>query len=258
MAAGWTELLKARRSRMPWVTLLTFTVAALFGGLVMFILQDLRRARSMGLLGAKASLAGGDADWPAYLALLAQTVAVGGGVVFGLVVVWLFGREFSQGTVKDLLALPTARTTIVGAKFAVAAVWCVLLGLYTYLLGLLIGTVLGLPGWSAAIALGGLLRLLATAAMAMLLVTPFALAASVGRGYLAGVGCMILALFLAQVIALLGYGAYFPWSVPALFSGIAGPDRDPPGLVGYVLVVLVGVGGMVATAAWWRRADQDR
>ncbi|HEY3692884.1 MAG TPA: ABC transporter permease [Pseudonocardiaceae bacterium] len=252
------ELLKARRSRLPWVTVLAFTVVAVFGGLVMFIQQDPGRARSMGLLGTKAALTGGDADWPAYFALLAQAIAVGGGLVFGLVVVWMFGREFSQGTVKDLLALPSARIMIVGGKFVVAAVWCVTLGLYTYLVGLVVGMALGLPGWSVTVAVTGLLRLLATAVMAMMLVTPFALAASVGRGYLAGVGIMFVASFLAQVIALLGYGQYFPWSVPALFSGIAGPEHDPPGLLGYLLVALVGVGGVLATAGWWRHADQDR
>lgn len=257
-AAAGVELLKARRSSVPWVTVLALTVAASFGGLVMFILQDQRRARAMGLLGAKASLAGGAADWPTYFGLLSQTIAVGGGLIFGLVVVWMFGREFSQHTVQNLLALPTARTTIVGGKFVVAAVWCLTLSIYTWLLGLLIGAALGLPGWSAAVAVGGSVRLLATAVMATLLVTPFALAASVGRGYLAGVGCMIAATFLAQVVALLGYGPYFPWSVPALFSGVAGPDRALLGPVGYTLVAVVGVGGAVATAAWWKYADQDR
>jgi len=257
-AAMWAELVKARRSRLPWVTVLAFTITAGFGGLVMFILQDLRRARSLGLLGTKAALAGGRADWPAYFALLSQAVAVGGALVFGMIVIWMFGREFSQGTVKDLLALPTARTTIVGAKFAVTAGWCLLLGLYTSLLGLLIGTTIGLPGWSATVAAHGLATLLLTTLMAVALVTPFALAASIGRGYLAGVGSMFVAVFLAQVIALLGYGRYFPWSVPALFTDIAGPDRDPPGTLGYLLVLLAGAAGLLGTAAWWKHADQDR
>ena len=78
VTAAVPEVLKARRSRVPWVTVAAFTIAALFGGLVMFILQDLQRARALGLLGTKAALAGGNADWPAYFALLAQTVAVGG------------------------------------------------------------------------------------------------------------------------------------------------------------------------------------
>ena len=83
----------------------------------MFILQDPDRARSMGLLGAKAELAGGTADWPGYFALLAQTTAVGGSLIYGVILIWIFGREFSDHTAKDLLALPTPRMTIVAAKF---------------------------------------------------------------------------------------------------------------------------------------------
>jgi ABC-2 type transport system permease protein len=252
------ELLKVRRSRLPWVTVVAFTIVAGVGGLFMFILQDPGRARALGLLGAKASLSGGTADWPGYFALLAQAVAVGGGLIYGLVVIWLFGREFADRTVKDLLALPTSRGAVVGAKFVVAAGWCLLLAVQVYLLGLLIGAALHLPGWSvmtAAVALG---RLLVTAAMAVSLATPLGLAASVGRGYLAAVAVMFAAVFAAQVIAVLGYGRWFPWSVPAIYSGAGGPDQPPPGPVGYSLVVLVGVAAVAGTGAWWRHADQTR
>lgn len=257
-AAGWAELLKIRRARLPWVTVLAFTVAAAFCGLVMFILQDLSRARALGLLGTKAALTGGAADWPAYFALLSQAIAVGGTMLFGLAVVWVFGREFSQDTAKDLLALPTPRRAVVGAKFAVTACWCLLLTLYTYGLGLVIGAAIGLAGWSPAVAGHGLLELLLTSIMTIALVTPFAFAASAGRGYLAGIAAMFSATFLAQVIAVLGYGRYFPWSVPALYAGTAGPGSDPPGPLGYVLVALAGLAGVAGTIRWWQRADQDR
>ena len=253
--AVWAELLKARRSRLPWITIAAFVVAPAVGGLFMFILADPARARSLGLLGTKAQLAGGTADWPSYLGLLAQTVAVGGTGVFGLIVVWVFGREYSDHTIKDLLALPTPRTTIVAAKFAVTGVWCLLLTVQTYLLGLAIGTGLGLPGWSTGGAVHGLGVLLATAVMVVALVVPFALAASIARGYLAAVGVMLATVFVAQIVATLGYGQYFPWSGPVLFAGIAGPDQPHPGLVGYALVAVVGAAGALATGWWWRTAD---
>jgi ABC-2 type transport system permease protein len=261
MAMGevlWAESLKLRRSRLPWITTVAFTVAAAVGGLFMFILQDPDRARTLGLLGAKAQLAGGTADWPSYLSLLAQTVAVGGLLIFGLITIWVFGREFSDHTAKDLLALPTSRSAIVAAKFAVTATWCLLLAGQTALLGLLIGALLQLPGWSTAVALHGLARLLATAAMTVLLVATFALAASIGRGYLAAVAVMFLITFLAQIIAALGYGHLFPYSVPAIYSGISGPGHTPVGVTGYTLVVLVGGASVAATTRWWRDADQSR
>jgi ABC-2 type transport system permease protein len=253
-----TEFLKARRSRVPWVTVFAFTVVALVGGLFMFILQDQDRARELGLIGTKAALVGGTADWPTYLAFLAQATAIGGMIVFGLVEIWVFGREFSQHTAKDLLALPTSRVTIVAAKFAVVVVWCSVLAVQLLVLGLVIGAVLDLPGWSEPVLLAGLGEIAVVAAMTVLLTTPVAFAACAGRGYLPGVGMMIAAVFCAQIIAALGYGHYFPWSVPALLSGLAGPGQPAPGLVGIVLVVLAGVAGAVGTALWWRQADHDR
>ena len=252
------EALKARRSRLPWVTAVAVAVAVIVASMFTFILQDPDRARSLGLLGAKAQLAGGTADWPGYLSLLAQTTAVGGVGIFGVILIWIFGREFADRTAKDLLALPTARTTIVSAKFAVSGVWCLMLSVETYLLGLLAGAVLRLPGWSASVASHGLGRLLFTTVMTWLLLSVLALAASVGRGYLPAVGVMFVLIFVSQVVAALGYGHLFPWSVPAIYSGLAGPDRTPPDPIGYTLVALVGSAGVLATLRWWRFADQSR
>ena len=59
----------------------------------------------------------------------------------------------------------------------------------------------------------------------------------------------------SQIIAAIGYGEYFPWSVPALFSGVSGE-----GVVlnfGSVLVVAVtGLVGFLSTLTWWLFADQ--
>jgi ABC-2 type transport system permease protein len=178
--------------------------------------------------------------------------------VFGLIVVWLFGREFSDHTAKDLLALPTTRATIVSAKFVVAGVWCMLLAVQTFCLGLVIGAALQLPRWSVAVAAAGLGRLLVAAAMTVLLATILALAASVSRGYLPAVGVMMLMVFLAQVVAILGYGHVFPLSVPAIYSGLAGDDRPHVGTTGYLLVVGTGLASVATTTAWWRNADHDR
>jgi ABC-2 type transport system permease protein len=55
------------------------------------------------------------------------------------------GREFSDRTAKDLLALPTSRGAVVAAKLLVALGWCLLLAAQLVVIGLLFGTLLGLP-----------------------------------------------------------------------------------------------------------------
>jgi ABC-2 type transport system permease protein len=256
--AIWAELLKVRRSQLPWVTALAFLIAAGVGGLFMFILQDPDRARQLGLLGSKAQLVEGAADWPSYLALLAQTAAVGGLLVYGVIAIWIFGREFSDATATDLLALPTRREAIVAAKFIVVLAWCGVLALLLFVAGLAVGALLRLPGWSAGVVVRGWGTIVATAVLTALLVAAFGLAASIWRGYLAAVGVLFATVFVAQIVAALGYGHVFPWSVPAVYSGIAGSGQPPVSGLGISLVVVVGLACVTATILWWRQADQTR
>jgi ABC-2 type transport system permease protein len=254
-AALWAEGLKARRSKMPVLTALGFSLAPLMGGLFMVILKDPGRAQRVGLIGAKAQLTAGTADWPTFLGLLAQATAVGGGMLFALVAAWVFGREAAEGTAKDLLALPTPREAIVAAKFVVVSAWCAVLAAIVWGTGLGVGAAVGLPGWSAGLALQGALVLFTGAGLTLALVTPVAFVASAGRGYLGAMGLAILTVFLAQVLAAMGWGGWFPWSVPPLFTGLAGPRDSHLGPASYSIVGATSLAGLAATLLWWRLAD---
>ena len=121
---------------------------------------------------------------------LAQAVAVGGIFLFSLIGSWVFGREFVDGTVTDLLAVPVARWTILLAKFIVVMVWSVTVdgdhlrcrsdsGRY----------------WSGChkVRRACLCRaapsLAVTTGLVVAVMTPVAFFASAGRGYLATYGC---------------------------------------------------------------------
>lgn len=257
-AAIGAELIKVRRAVMLWATVVAFVVAACVGAFFMFVLQDPARARSLGLLGAKAQLSGGTADWPGYFSLIAQMVAVGGMLLFGMILIWLFGREFADRTAKDLLALPTSRAAVVVAKLVVALVWSLLLTIELVVLSLVLGSVLGLGGWSTQVLLHGVGVILATTCLTVALATTYALAASWGRGYLAAVATLFVTAITAQIISAVGYGTWFPWAVPSLMSGVAGPDQPTPGPAGILSVIVVGLVASSATVVWWQRADHDR
>ncbi len=254
------EFRKLRRSRMLWMSAAAFALATLIGSLFMYILEDPDRARRLGLMGAKAQMFVGNADWTSFFSLMLVLVSIGGLVVFGLVFIWIFGREFSDKTIYDLLSLPTARVTIASAKVITAAYWSVALVLMTFVLTLGAGALLGLPGWSSAVALNGFRLILVTGCLTVVLCIPFGFAASISRGYLPAVGGIFLILVLAQVFDRLGYGPYFPWDVPALYSGAAealtGAAPTQLGPVSLLLVALVGILGWVLVGAWWRNADQ--
>ena len=251
MQATWVELFKARRSRVPLLTGIGFTLAPLAGGFFMVILKDPEFARRVGLISAKAQLVAGVADWPTYLELLAQATAIGGLILFSLVGSWVFGREYSDRTVKDLLALPTSRSAIVAAKFTVITVWSAGLVVIIYLIGLGVGGLVGLPGGSTQLVLQGGVTIAVTAGLTIASVTPIIFFASAGHGYLPPMGVAILVIFLSQIIAVAGWGEYFPWSIPALYS-----QGEGLGMVSYAIIVLTGVAGVAGTFIWWELADQ--
>jgi ABC-2 type transport system permease protein len=257
-SALWAEALKARRSRVSRGTAAGYLILPLFGGLFMFILKDPERARAMGLLGLKAQLAAGVADWPAFFMILLQGTAIGGSLVFAFMTAWLFGREFSDRTAKELLALPTPRQAIVGAKFVLLAPWILGLTVLIFVIGLGVATAVGIPGWSPDLAWTSFGSLLLTALINLMLMPLVAFFASAGRGYLVPLGWAIATLALAQVAAILGWGDWFPWTVPALVSGMMGPPAEQLEPQSYLVVALALIVGLVATFAWWLRADQAR
>ena len=257
-SALWVETLKMRRSKVPLFTAIGFSMAPLVGGLLMIILKDPEAARSMGLISAKAQMLAGVADWPTYFNVLAQAVAVGGGILFAIITIWVFGREFSDRTAKELLALPTSRESIVSAKFVVIAIWTLALTLFIFVVGIVVGTLVVIPGWSMNLVQTALIDVLGTAILVIALLPIVAFAASIGRGYMPPFGWTIFSVMMAQIAIITGWGDWSPWSVPALFSGAVGTRTDQLGIHSYVIVILASIIGLAATFYWWRNADQTR
>jgi ABC-2 type transport system permease protein len=190
--------------------------------------------------------------------MLTQGSAIGGMILFSIMTIWIFGREFSDHTVKELLALPTPREATVTAKFIIIAVWTLALTIVIFLFGLVVGALVAIPGWSTDLLTSSFGDILGSALLNMALLPYAALLASMGRGYLPPFGWTFLMVALAQIAIITGWGDWFPWSVPGLFSGAAGPRAELLGAHGYVIVVIACIIGLAATYYWWRTADQTK
>jgi ABC-2 type transport system permease protein len=249
----WIETRKALRSRMPLWTAIGSLFMPFGIAFLIFVSRNPEISQQLGLVSAKANLlAYAGIDWAGCLVLFGQMMAAGGFVLFILILAWVFGREFVDGTLKDMLAVPVPRSSIVLAKYLVASAWSAALAVLILLAGLLMGALIGLPGGSPEVILRGCGMMLATSLLTLTAVLPFALLASIGRGYLLPVGAAILTLMLTNIVALIGWGETFPWAVAGLH--IQAKSALPP--ASYVIVVLTGIVGILATALWWHFADQ--
>jgi len=251
----WVEFRKAMRSRMPLWTTLVSLLMPLGISFLIFVARNPEISRELGLVGAKANLvAYATTDWPAYLGLNRLVIAAGGFILSTFIISWVFGREFVDGTLKDMLAVPVHRLSIILAKFIVSAAWSVCVILVILGLGLILGLIIKLPGCTAEVILHGNIRAINTACLVVIVALPIALFASIGRGYILPIGMGVLILMLTNLVAIAGWGDYFPWAVPGLYA--QGENTLPT--VSYLIAVLTGAAGVAATHFWWKYADQDR
>ena len=102
VAALYVEMIKALKSKMLWVTFIFFSFIALMLGFLMLVAKHPEIAGKSDVLSMKASLIS-KPDWPTFFWLLLQMVLTVGSIGPAIVTIWVFGREYSDRTIKDLL-----------------------------------------------------------------------------------------------------------------------------------------------------------
>jgi ABC-2 type transport system permease protein len=95
--------------------------------------------------------------WTRLIGLVSMISAPAGLLGFGVVLSWIIGREFADGTVSGLFALPVPRRTIATAKLAVFWAWTVIVAAALAAACTLLGFVLGYGAPDSAV-IPGLLR----------------------------------------------------------------------------------------------------
>ncbi len=249
-----TETIKLHRTKIFGISIGFFIFIPLMLGLLMYIAQNPAVAAKLGLVAAKASMFG-DNSWNSYLTVLNQSVAVIGLIGFGFICTWVFGREHADRTLKDMLALTVSRHSFVAAKLILISLWCVLLSLIMFLAGLAVGKLTGVTGWETGMLSEAASVFFSTALYSLLLITPVAFVAGIGRGFFVPLVFIIFTVLTAQFAAMGGAGAYYPWSVP----GINTLPAETPGMsllpVSFIILVLTSLAGYIATVLWWKKAD---
>lgn len=249
IAAVSVEWMKFRRAPVVLITsgLLLFGLIAISAALLYGVQQGDAQ------LIAKAGPLAAQGGWRGLFAVASQVVPTAGMLAFGVVIGWVFGREFTDGTVVGLFARPVSRAVIASAKLALLLAWVAVMTICIVGVMLTVGLILSLgPVDSSVIALA--VTLGAVGALTGLLAIVAGLAATWGRGYLTAIGTTIGVVVLAVTVSLVGVGGWFPFAAPGIWA--ASPDSGPPSpmLTIQLLLVLPVAAGMAAlTIRAWRR-----
>jgi ABC-2 type transport system permease protein len=193
-------------------------------------------------------------DWHGFLLGAAQITGAGGLGGFAVVLAWMFGREFGDGTITGLFALPIRRRSIALAKLVVYAGWAVLMSLLLSVVLGVVGSIAGLGSldddtWAM------LVRQSVLGIMSAAITLPVAWAATLSRSVLGGVSVAIGLVVVAQVSVLAGLGGWMPLAAPALWAVSRGTQVTALQLA---MVVPFAAAFITLAALSWQRLQLDR
>lgn len=191
--------------------------------------------------------------WVRLTGVVAQITAAGGLLGFGVVLSWMFGREFADHTITGLLALPVSRPSIALAKLVVYLLWATAVAVLLVLLLTLTGLVVDL-GPLDTDARSALARQLILTLLSALLAVPAAWASTLGRGLLPGIATTIGIIVIAQVMVVAGAGAWFPLAAPALWA----LEPTAVSATQLALVAAIPLAFGLLTLRAWHRLQLDR
>lgn len=251
----YAELVKLRRSSVTWILVLAFGFGPLVAMMFMIIIANPEIGRRLGLIAAKAHMAAAAADWSSYLSMISQMLGIGGVIIVGMIGTYVFGREYTEGTAKNLLTLPMRRSSMVAAKFTACALWYLLIVAWVLAETFLFGSLIKLPGFSPELAATMLLRGARLFVEALLLVTASAWVAVATKGVFGPLGFTIGMLVLGTALGATGWGPWFPWAIVPLDSGMAGPDVPLPGMGAKVVLLCTAAAGWLLTLRTLERSD---
>jgi len=257
VAALGIELMKIRRSMIFRVTIAASVFVSLMLALIMLLTKN-PEVLPPGILKTKVAIAAISADWPSYIGFMEIASGALGIVLYGFVAGWVFGREYDDKTIKDIVALPISRSAIAFSKMLAIFLWSVLLALIMFVAGLAMGAAIDLPHWSAELIPNFARVFFLTALLSILLCPVTALVASAGRGTLPAIGFVILCMGLANLFGNIGLGAIFPWTIPMLYTGAIGETGNFLPWYSYLIVFLTCAAGIGGTVLFWKFADQYR
>jgi ABC-2 type transport system permease protein len=248
-AAIAVETRKATASRVMLSTTVILVVGIGALALGMLLAAASGDEQVLAKLGPLAGVGG----WAGLVGTVLQITAAGGLLAFGVALSWLFGREFADGTIAALFALPVSRPAIAVAKLVVYTTWSVGVAVVLTAVVAVLGLVMGYGATDAA-GLGELARIPVLVVLSALIAVPAGWAATIGRGLLPGIGATIGIIVIAQVSAIADVGAWVPIVAPALWA--IAPDVVPAAALLTVPTVPLVFGALCALA--WSRLQLDR
>ncbi len=195
----YTEFLKLKRSQMLLISMLGATTAPF----VCFIAYLNMKSKKPGVPVLFNEVF---SETNLYVVLLT------GVTLYGVIATYLFNREYTENTLKNLLTIPVSRTSFFMSKLILLLIWILLLTVVAWGLTLIFGLIGQFEGLSLTVLIKAFKEYIVGGIFLFLLTTPTILVTLLFKNY---VPSLVFTIAITMVNVLIGNSEYrvlYPWS----------------------------------------------
>ncbi|SDX41516.1 bacitracin transport system permease protein [Marininema mesophilum] len=234
----YTELLKLKRSKMFLLSIIGAAVAPLMVAIAMFIQEPTVLAKFDVL----------------FLNTSKYAVLIIGAPLYGVITAYLYSREYTEDTLKNLLTIPVSRISLLMSKWILLFFWIMLLTLVVWGLALLMGILLQFEGLSFLMVTQSFGKFAIAGVFLFILSTPIVLITLMLKNFVPTIVVTIVITLLNVMLATSEHRGLFPW-VAAL--DIANGTLEPtyPSEVSYLLIAATAFLGFIASIVYFKKVD---
>ncbi|MDF9451865.1 ABC transporter permease [Bacillus toyonensis] len=182
------------------------------------------------------------------------TTLVIGFPLYGVVIAYLFTREYAEDTLKHLLTIPVSRISFIISKFIILFLWIIMLTLVAWALTLLLGLIGSFPGFSTVLLLSSLVKFLICGGLLFLLSSPIVLLTVVMKTYVPPIILTVIITMTNLMLVNSKHKDLFPWTATL---DIANNELQPtyPPEYSYIIIAATAIFGCIATLFYFKRVD---
>ncbi|PDX97525.1 ABC transporter permease [Bacillus pseudomycoides] len=238
----YTELLKLKRSNMFLISIIGAAVAPFMVVVASYVHIKTKNPNPTILFDRLFS------DVNLY------TVLIIGIPLYGVVTAYLFNREYTEDTLKNLLTIPVSRINFIISKFILLFVWIMMLTIVAWGLTLLLGLLGNFSGFSSSLLLQSLIKFLMCGGFLFILSTPIVLLTLVMKTYVPPIILTIVITMINVMTANSEHKDLFPW---AATIDIVNNELQPtyPPEYSYIIIAATSIIGFITTIFYFKKVD---
>ncbi|XEC94881.1 ABC transporter permease [Paenibacillus tarimensis] len=182
------------------------------------------------------------------------TVLLVGVPLYGVVTAYLFNREYTEDTLKNLLTIPVSRTSIMLSKMLLLFLWIMLLTLVAWGLTLLLGVLGQFEGLSTLLIVDSLRKFMIAGVFLFILSTPIILITIVLKNFVPTIVLTIVITLINVMSSNSDYKGLIPWTAAFdIANGTLIPAYPPE--YSYIVIGATSITGFITTLVYFRKAD---